>query len=97
MSDTLINAVANLIKVKGRFHTEQAYKQLVEAYDAALAANPAPSQQQAEDAEYVRVPKEPTTAMLEAMQRTTDFCPSNMSNVYRAMIAAAQPSQGEAE
>jgi hypothetical protein len=34
----LREAVANLIKVKGRFHTEQAYQRLVEAYDALAAA-----------------------------------------------------------
>jgi hypothetical protein len=34
---SLMQAIANLIKVKGRHHTEQAYKQLVEAYDTALA------------------------------------------------------------
>jgi hypothetical protein len=34
----LSDAVANLIKVKGRHHTEQAYQRLVDAYDALLAA-----------------------------------------------------------
>jgi len=35
---TLREAVANLIKVKGRHNTEIAYQRLIEAYDAALAA-----------------------------------------------------------
>ncbi len=35
--DTLRDAVANLIKVKGRHHTEQAYQRLVDTYDALLA------------------------------------------------------------
>lgn len=47
-------------------------------------------------AQYKIVPIEPTTAILEAMQRATDFCPSNMSNVYRAMIAAAPDSAARA-
>jgi hypothetical protein len=34
----LSDAVANLIKVKGRHHTEQAFQRLVSAYDALLAA-----------------------------------------------------------
>ena len=34
---TLREAVANLIAVKGRHHTEIAYQRLIEAYDAALA------------------------------------------------------------
>lgn len=34
----LSDAVANLIKVKGRYHTEQAYQRLVEAHDAFVAA-----------------------------------------------------------
>jgi hypothetical protein len=32
-SNELIDAVANLIKVKGRFHTEQAYQRVADAYD----------------------------------------------------------------
>jgi hypothetical protein len=38
LTDELCEAVANLIKVKGRYHTEQAYQRLVKAYDAAMAA-----------------------------------------------------------
>lgn len=39
----LYDAVANLVKVKGRHHTEQAYRQLVAAFDAARDDRPAGS------------------------------------------------------
>lgn len=43
MTTELKKAVANLIKVKGRHHTEQAYARLVEAFDAAERAESEPS------------------------------------------------------
>lgn len=48
MTTELMNAVANLIQVKGRHHTEQAYARLIKAYDAVQQAessriNPAES------------------------------------------------------
>lgn len=38
--EALAKAVGQLIKAKGRFHTEQNYKALVEAYDALPATHP---------------------------------------------------------
>ena len=37
IQDNVMAAVKNLIAVKGRFHTEQAFVRLVSAYDAAIA------------------------------------------------------------
>lgn len=42
--EDLRKAVANLIKAKGRYHTEQNFTALVSAYGAALAAQSAPQQ-----------------------------------------------------
>jgi hypothetical protein len=43
----LRGAVEKLIKAKGRFHTEQNYKALVEAFDATATITPSPAQAQA--------------------------------------------------
>lgn len=46
LNEQLLDAVGKLIKAKGRYHTEQNYKAVVEAYDAARrapAAAPAPT------------------------------------------------------
>ena len=40
-TDALYDAVENLVKVKGRHHTEQAYQRLVKAFDAAKDDKPA--------------------------------------------------------
>lgn len=44
--------------------------------------------------EWISVPREANTAMLEAMQRATIACPLNMSKVYRAAITAAPSAPG---